>query len=85
MNESEENINKEVELTEEVDETSSELLDFIDLVNCIVFYYTSAAETDDIDPADAWKQKAGLIKKAIPEEVDDLVKRAFMKKLTDHI
>ncbi len=85
MKESEEDVNEEITSTDEVEGQSPELLDFIDLVNCIVFYYTSAAETDDIDPADHWKLKANLAKKAIPEEVDDLVKQAFMKKLNGHI
>lgn len=77
---------EEIQEIHEIEEDKNDdLLNFIDLVNCIVFYYTSSAESDgNIDPADKWKEDAGLVKKSIPSEVDNLVKEAFLKKLKKH-
>ena len=73
---------EELQEKEELQERpADELTDFIDILNCVVYYYASSIGGEDTDSSESWKSKAGMIKKAVPEDVDDLIKLAFIKQL----
>lgn len=55
--------------------------EFCELVESIATYYKVASGLEDLDPADAWKKLSGVQSKIIPEDVDQMVKKAFLKQL----
>ena len=69
---------------EEVKDT--EIFSFGYLVGVILDYYCSSSEPDD--SSESWKKGTTLEEKnngSIPDEVDDLIKKAFKKQLKKFI
>lgn len=65
----------------------TEIFSFGYLVGVILDYYCSSSEPED--SSEAWKKGTNLEEKnnnsSIPEEVDDLIKKAFKKQLKKFI
>ncbi|WP_028980162.1 hypothetical protein [Sporocytophaga myxococcoides] len=56
--------------------------EFCELIESISNYYKVASSIEDADPADAWKKLSGIQNnKVIPEDIDQMIKKAFVRQL----
>lgn len=69
--------------TEKDNEKSGDILEFSELINCILDYYTVGTTNE---PSEIWKKGTDYESRIVPDEVDELVTKAFifqLKKFTD--
>lgn len=60
--------------------TENKITDFVELVACIMDYYGN--EGKRLDPEDKWKENSPEYNQpTVPENIDELVEKAFVKQL----
>lgn len=68
--------NEKIEEVEEVIERDADIVDFVELVNCITEYY-GTSNNSEISDGDEWKKKTGKDLKLIPEKINKLIEKVF--------
>lgn len=64
---------------EKAKDKEREEFSFIQLMDCITYYYAATMNHTDTDPSEEWKKRAGInTSRVVPEDLNELIKKAFI-------